>query len=226
MRAWFLFLIPAILSLATPLQAKVFWRTPATLPDSWTRAYQSPVKLQEGEGELEVFGSSDSLRQIEARLKDQHGDNLAWMPGENVAWAMAIEQGRLYRYLVQPRPHGEGFWVMVVEQRLAEAGKPGQKPQQHQLKEVPAYPASQPSFYNFTEENQTAIEVSVHPGEPGAILEGLSMQLEADGWNASPTNTGGFRMFIKRDEVAVISANRSKDGLSRIVRLHKRLGVK
>jgi len=214
------------LLLGFPGQADVFWRQPADLPQGWTRAYAAPVRVQEGKGDMQVFATADRIEQIGEQLRREHGESLAWMPGENVAWALALEKGWLHRYLVQPRPPGEGgFWVIALRQRVSEAGKPGKAPTAHQLKDLPVFPQSTPTFFSLDEGNQLALEVSSTSAEPNAVLEQLSQSMTAQGWQASPANTGGFRLFVRKDRVAAISASRAEDGFTRVLRLHKPLGV-
>jgi hypothetical protein len=205
----------------------VYWRQPADSPGSWSQAYHSPFKLQNGEGEITIFATGDRLEGIASHLKSLHGDALVWVPGEVMAWGMAMEDGHLYRYLVQPRPPEEGgFWIMAYAQTVREAGKPGQQPDRHQLKQFPSLPQSTPTFYSFDEGNKLTVEISTTRSQPDAALNQLSEMLTSDGWQPSPLNTGGFQMFVKRDQVAFLGANIGKDGQTRVLRLHKPLGVK
>ncbi len=206
--------------------AEVFWRTPAGLPAGWSQAYSSPVRLQDGHGELRVLGAPDSLDAIHARLRREHGDRLAWMPGENVAWALVFEKGWLHRYLVQPRPPAEGgFWILALRQQVPAATPPGDAPARHQLRELPVHPQSRPSFYSLDEGTRLALEISRSPSEPAAVLGSLDAALRAEGWQPSPANTGGLRLYVRRDCVAAVSASRGSDGFTRVLRLHKPLGV-
>jgi len=183
------------------------------------------VQVQEGRGDLQMFAVDGTLEQIRADLLRQHGKDLVWMPGEHVAWAIALESGWLTRYLVQPNTGSEGFWVFALRQREREAGRPGAKPRQHQLREIPPFPQSDPSFYSRDEGNQTTLEVSTTFAAPDAVLEHFQSAMTSQGWQASPLNTGGMRMFLRRDQMALVGATRGKDGQTRVVRLHKPLGV-
>lgn len=218
-------LLLSMLALACLAPAQVFWRRPAAPPSAWQQAYDAPVRLQEGSGNAALFGVEGSLRQIENDLRARHGENLVWMPGEHVAWGLAMESGMLHRYLVQPRPEAEHYWVLHTRQREREATPPGKQPGQHQLTDLPALAGSQPTFYTKDEDNHLAVEVSMSLANPGSALEQLSDALQQDGWVASPTNTGGMRLFIQRDQLAILSATPGADGFTRIVRLHKPLGV-
>jgi len=221
--------LAALLLIVTPelLHARVYWRQPVDVPGSWAKAYESPIRLQRGEGDLHVFVTGDRLSSVEVHLRKLHGDELTWFSGEVMAWGMAIEDGMLYRYLVQPRPPEDGgYWVVALSQKMGEAGKPGQEPARHQLTELPRLPNSRPTFYSLAEDTKMQVEVSSTPSSPAAALDQLTQMLTSDGWQASPANTGGFRMFVRRDQVALLGANRGKDGQTRVLRLHKPLGVK
>lgn len=214
-----------LLACGSLVSADVFLRQPADMPGTWQRAYQAPLRLQNGKGELELFQSLDSLNRIESTLRKQHGDDLAWVAGEVMAWAMAVQDGWLYRYLVQPQPHG-GFWIVCYRQPLRSAGKPGDTPSRHQLRDLPALPQSTPAHYSYNEENKVAVEISETSSSPETALATLAREIEADGWTPSPVNTGGFQIFVRGENVAFIGAQRGKDGVTRILRLHKPLGVK
>ncbi len=219
----------ALLLILAPgrMNARVYWRQPVDVPGEWARAYQSPIRLQRGKGDLNVFVTGQGLKNVEAHLRNLHGDALSWVPGEVMAWGMAIEDGVLYRYLVQPRPPEDGgFWVVALSQPVRQAGKPAQDPERHQLTELPRLPNSRPTFYSHAEDTHVQVEISVTPASPDAALDQLSDMLQGDGWQASPANTGGFRMFVRRDRVALVGANTGKDGQTRVLRLHKPLGVK
>ena len=203
--------------------AQVFWRRPRALPVEWARGFQAPFRLQEGRGETELFAVEGSLTDIEHDLRGRHGDDLAWMAGENVAWAVALTQGELHRYLIQPQPDLSGFWVVSMRQRVSEAGRPGIPPEKHQLRELPAFPQSQPSFFTRNEDSRMALEVSVTFAPPESVIEQLDAALQGDGWTPAPTNLGGMRMYFRREHLAILSANRDKEGTTRVVRLHKPL---
>jgi hypothetical protein len=206
--------------------AQVFWRRPGILPGDWTRGYRAPVRLQEGRGEMELFAVEGSLAQIEHDLRQKHGEDLAWMPGQHVAWAVALSGGELHRYLIQPQPDLSGFWVVSMRQRISEAGRPGVPPESHQLRELPAFPQSQPSFFTHNRDTGTALEVSVTFAPPESVIHQLDAALQSDGWTPAPTNVGGMRMYFRRDHLAILSANRDNEGTTRVVRLHKEQGVR
>jgi len=205
---------------------QVFWRRPRALPGEWTRGIQAPFRLQEGRGDLELFAVDGSLADIEQDLRARHGDDLAWMPGEHVAWAVALSRGELHRYLIQPQPDLSGFWVVSMRQRVSEAGRPGIPPESHQLREIPAFPQSQPSFFTQNEDTRMSLEVSVTFARPESVIRQLDEALRGDGWTPAPTNLGGMRMYFRRDHLAIVSANRDKEGTTRVVRLHKPSGVR
>lgn len=212
---------------ACALHAEVFWKRPADLPQTWTRAYHAPVDLDGGTGELTLHISGDRLEGVEAHLRQKHGDALAWAPGKVMAWGMVIEDRTLYRYLVQPRPESlGGYWITTLAMPLREAPPPGVPPTSHQLTDLPALPNSRPTFHSLDKGNRTAVEISVTAAAPDAALDQLSSMIEAEGWQPSPANVGGFRMFVRRNRVAFVGAQRGKDGQTRILRLHKPLGLR
>jgi hypothetical protein len=209
---------------AFSVHADVFWRRPADLPGTWSRAYETPFESQGHEGTLTLYGTRDTLDQIESALRLQHGDSLLWMPGEIMAWAVAVRQGRIFRYLVQPRPNGE-HWIALFDSRLAGAPEPGEEVTRHELRKLPAPVGGKPTFYSLDKGNQSAIEISEVPGSPEGALISLGQRLEDAGWTPSPVNTGGFRMYVKGKSVAFLGSHAGKDGITRVLRLHKPLGV-
>ncbi|WFB35640.1 hypothetical protein P3T73_15930 [Kiritimatiellota bacterium B12222] len=203
----------------------VFLRRPADIPSSWERAYHTDIAFQNSKGELELFRSWDSVDLIRIALQNQHGDQLAFVAGEIMGWGLVIEKGSLIRYLVQPLPEG-GSWIVRIKEPLRRAGKPGDLPHRHQLDDLPIYPQSIPTFYSHDQGNQVSVEISECNASPAEALNALSQMVEAAGWTPSPINTGGFQVFVKGEKVAFLGAQRGKDGRTRILRLHKPLGVK
>jgi len=219
--------LPVLLILVCGLgTAQVFQRRPRMLPGDWTRGFRAPFRLQEGRGEAELFAVDGSLADIEHDLRARHGNDLAWMPGEHVAWAVALTRGELHRYLIQPQPDLSGFWVVSMRQRVSEAGRPGVPPESHQLRELPVFPQSRPGFYTQNQDSGMSLEVSVSFAPPESVLLQLDDALQGDGWTPSPLNLGGMRMYFRRENMAILSAMRDKEGTTHVVRLHKPLGVR
>jgi len=214
-----------LLCIGLYVSADVFWRQPADLPGSWQTAYTSPFASQGHEGTVTIYGTSDSLIQIGSTLRNLHGDRLMWMPGEVMAWAVAVEGTSLYRYLIQPRLNGE-FWIAGFESDVRTAPAPGTLPSTHQLRDLPIPAGAIPTFYTYDKGNEAALEISEVLASPEGALLGLSEKMESRGWTPSPINTGGFRMFAKGQRIALIGVQQGKDGRTRILRLHKPLGVK
>lgn len=213
--------------LAVSLHAEVFWKHPVDIPQAWALAYQTAIEMDGGKGELTIHVSGERLRGIEAHLRKRHGDALAWSPGEVMAWGMVIEDRALHRYLVQPRPDDQGgYWITSLSMPIRETTPPGRPSRAHQLTDLPALPNSRPTFHSLDKGNRTEVEISVTPAAPDAALDQLSTMIEADGWQPSPANVGGFRMFVRRKRVAFLGAQRGKDGQTRVLRLHKPLGLR
>jgi len=206
------------------LPARVFWRQPAVQPREWNSAYQAPIRLQEGRGEIQVWSTADTLAGIKATLENTYGDDLRWMPGEVMAWGLVRRNGILLRYLIQPLPEG-GHWITQVRQSERNAGRPGQRPRSHRLSEIPVLPSSVPTFYSMDEGNGQQVEISETSRSPQSVLDEMASRLADAGWHPSPVNTGGFQLFVRGESVAMLMAARQSDGITRLLRLHKPAGV-
>ena len=141
-----------------------------------------------------------------------------------MAWALSVQDGRIFRYLIQPQPRGDR-WIALFESELSTAPPPGASPDRHQLTKLPSPVGGIPTFYSHDKGNQTSVEVSEVPGSPDGALLSMGQQLESSGWTPSPANTGGFRMYVKGKSVAFLGSHLGKDGITRVLRLHKPLGV-
>jgi hypothetical protein len=223
MRRWGCWLL---LTLGTSAQARVFWKRPADIPEGWTRAHASDVRLQSQQGKMEIFVTPDSLQGVETVLRKLHGEDLVWVPGEVMGWGLAIQDGWMTRYLVQPLPESAGFWILSLRQPLRGTPPPGTSPSRHQLKAVPPYPQSVPTFFSEEADTRVRVEISQTTASPEAVLESLSERVRGAGWTPSPVNTAGFRTFTRGEEIAMLSAQLGKDGTTRILRLHKSPEVK
>lgn len=219
-------LVGALLPLAS---AKVYWRTKSDVPQGWKRAYHANVELNNGKGTVSMYGTIENTMQEALKiLVEMHGEKGHFSSDEEMAWGFAIEDGILYRYLLQL---GEGDMILItcIQQNAKKVGKPGQLPHQHQLKKVPTAAGSFPTYYMKDQHTQMATEISASYQSPSSVMETLGDELLSKGWLETlppgEDEDHAMRWFIKRNEMILISARRTDDGATRILRVHKPLGV-
>lgn len=215
-----------LLLMVVPSFGEVYWRQKHSLPPGWVRAYHVPAELSQGKGELSVYAVDGGISAALASLETMHGAAFTAFPGESAAWGLALPEGWVLRYVLCAHPREEKTLVTRVAQRERDAGAPTGRPERHQLQELPHYIGSKPSYYLKDGGTQMAVEISVTPAPAFAVLNSMRSSMESVGWlEAFPVN-GGMAWYMKRGELALVSAQKSGDGTTRVLRLHKPIGVK
>ena len=211
---------------AAVAQADVYWRQKHSTPAGWTRAYHVPADLTHGKGEVSVFSAEGDVPSVLDAIHELHGDSFAAFPGEEAAWGVAMPEGWLLRYFLQRHPKQDTVLVTRVAQKKKEAGAPGESPQRHQLRDLPAYAGSRPTYYLKDGGTQMAVEISTTSAPPAAVLSSMRSSMDAAGWTESLPGEGGLAWYMRKGALGLITAQRSPDGFTRVLRLHKPLGVK
>jgi hypothetical protein len=227
------------LAILPAAQARVFFRWGARDPSARALAeaggrlaYQSKVRINNGAGDLSVFGFEASLDDVARDLRRLFGLPPSAFAGGSFATANATSEGRHLRFiLLQPSSRVQTL-VFKIEQSAEEHRASGQPPTGHLLTEVPPFPGSVPSFYMLDDSTSTAIAIASTTAAAGEVHDFYRSRLAAEGWQpalpgtAGPT-AGGAVVYLRGPEICCCYADTGRDGgATRITLLHKRQGVK
>lgn len=218
--------IALIAAAASCSMADVFLRERRDLPPGWTHAYQTEVILNHGKGLVQVLHADTGLLQVVDRLKKLYGDRFVGSASQEIAWGFVIEGEWVMRYFLQQDPEQGGTVITRVQQKRSEAGAPGADPTTHQLKEIPPLPGSEPTYFFKDADTLMAMEISTCRQTPSSALDTMESVLVQAGWQKGLPGEGGMLWYMKQDRLALVSAQKSDDGFTRVLRLHKPIGVK
>ena len=195
----------------------------------WTLAYQSEMNLNGVEGVVHVYGIEKELLDVLEDLRSYYsmtGRTGEFFEGEPMAWGVGRDKKFAVRYFLQEGPSRATTLVYEIKQSLKEYLKTLDKPLQHQMDVIPPYPGSEPTYFMHDLGSDTALEVSSSSTSPEAVTDFYHHSLSTSGWRTRLGDAGSMRIFEKGRELAMISASEGADGVTRITRVHKKLGTK
>ena len=99
------------------------------------------------------------------------------------------------------------------------------QPLKSHMQVIPEYPGSKPTYFMKDYGTETTLEVSSTASVPEQITKYYDNTLEASGWKRPLNQKKGIRIYLKGDEIILISAHEALDGHSRLTRVHKKQNV-
>ncbi len=241
-------LLALLLTLST--QARVFTRSPsaadvATLFESLggRLIYESRVRVNDGDGDLAIFGLDTPLEPLLASLRQSlNTDTLA--AAGNLATGLIVRDDAILRLVItQPDPQGQ-IVAFTIRQTPAEYQRSAIPPTARVLAGLQPYPGSSPHFIAEDAHTGAAFAVSTASAAPADIREYYSTELRGSGWQPllpSPPREGGaprrrpppasspdrLLAFSKGDDLCFLLVTTAPDSAeSTITLLHKRPGMK
>jgi hypothetical protein len=220
-------------------QARIFFRwgaredsTRALTEAGGRLAYQSKVRINNGAGELSVFGFEAAIEDVARDLRRLYGLPPTAFAGGSFATADATTDGRHLRLiLLQPGSRVQTL-LLRIEQSAEDYRASARPPQEHHLADVPPFPGSAPTFFMLDAGTSTAIAIASTTAAAGEIQAFYRSRLAAEGWQPALPGTGappagGAVVYLRGPEICCCYADTGRDGhTTRITLLHKRQGVK
>lgn len=195
-------------------------------------AYRARVTINNGTGEMTVFGFDKPIDELVPELKRLFALESVTYSGGTMGFAHASSRELHLRFILLQLGSKVQTLVFKIRQSGDEFERSSEPPQSHLLDEVPGFPASEPSFYMRDESTRTAIAVSSSFASPGEIREFFRSQLSAAGWGpAIPGNDSasdpGLTVYIRGPEICCCLVKPAPDRRRSVITLlHKRQGVK
>ena len=130
--------------------------------------------------------------------------------------------------------------VFMIEQSLSDFEKSSSPPERHMLRNVPAYPDSEPSFYAHDKNTDMALAVATSSSTPESVKAFYDAHMVAKGWKTAPeaylatpgSDTGhpgplplrGFNIYLKGAALCFVLATETADrGETTISLIHKQM---
>lgn len=204
----------------------------------WKRLHQTPMRINGGRGELEVFGCDEPLAAVMSKLKRAYGTEGSaadFKQTDTMGWALIHDGESVTRILVLDTLPTAQSMLFVLNQSRAEYEKSLSAPAEHQLTELPVFPGSVAQSYIEAEATRTRLEVSVAAAPAAAVSAFFDSALAQSGWQPMPpglppgqpeaaAGAGQFAIYQKGPEICCILAQASAQSAeSTITMLHKRL---
>ena len=247
--------IAILLSIAASTHARVFtrWGGNNDAIGNLTRlggkiAYTTNVKINDGQGKLTVIGFDDSINTTESQILRIL--NIPYSPLINhftrsnaKLWAgqpliinrppstsLHIIHGKTttLRLILLKLPQARRLLAITIEQPNIEFKKSQSPPSKHQLKTIPTYPGSTPTFYAESSQTKLSISIISSSDNTEAIHNFYHSMLQSNGWQPYLSNSQGsipqMTIYQRNNELCYILATPSKTCNS-IILLHKQLTI-
>lgn len=196
----------------------------------WTGAWKTRVRINAGEGVVEVLGSgqpaASAARTLDAAYRAMGASSIAFAGG-NLAWGAAREGDRVIRWLAADVGRRHECVVFRIEQTVAEFRASMRPPDGHRIGDVPWPPGARPRSYLADVDRGIEIEQSGVRSPPGEAAGTLMSMMESQGWSPlSPRDSRGpapqAMVYRRGRDIAVVQVTLGRDGETRILRLKRR----
>ena len=184
-------------SLALTAYGRVFfrWRTAShcarALRDAGGRlAYSTPIILNGGKGELDVFSFDTPIAELVKSLARLFGVPGLRYEGGNMATGFVKYDGRVIRLTVVRFSRGGQTLVFALSQQSADYEASRTLARGDVPPDAPFFPGARPLFYAQDEKADMLFLVATTRANPIAVQGALRMQLLNDGWEP---------FFLKQD---------------------------
>jgi hypothetical protein len=218
--------------------AKVFFRWGASANSGQAMesaggrpAYSADIAVNGGTGRLQVFAFPTSLADTLRTLRATFAGAALTQAGGSMATALVKADGRVVRFAAIQLSASPETLVFYVDQSEQEYEASLRAPEEHRLRELPAFPGSTPVFFARDDTARMSIEVSATATDAQDIQSFYETRLAGDGWKpALETRAGqkpvlGMETYLRGRDVCCVLVDRAPDGGNRITLLHKRPGV-
>lgn len=233
----------ALFALTATLHARVFtrWGDNSDAIGNLTRlggkiAYTTNIKINNGLGKLTVIGFNDALNTTAPQIR--HILNIPDSPLINhqpstinfpATTSLHILHGTTtLRLILLQLPQTASLLAIAIEQPNAEFQKSQNTPASHQLKTIPPYPGSTPTFYAESSKTKLRIALSSSTDNIESIYAFYHSTLQAQGWQPYLSDTIGsipqMTIYQRNSELCYILATPSESCQS-ITLLYKQLSI-
>lgn len=228
--------------IATEAGARVFrrWRGSGAITRTLeaiggTAAYEATVSVNNGEGQLTVFGFAGPVAGVFRELRSVFGPETIAYRGGSMGMADIEANGQHARLIGIDLPDHAQALVLVIHMETDERRDARQAPDRHRLVELPEYPGSVPQFFARDQRAGLGMATAMAQAAPSDILAFYDTRLKRQGWHpvtplgpdaAGPTTASPLMIYEKGRHVCAVWADPSigMQGESHLVLLHKQPG--
>jgi hypothetical protein len=191
--------------------------------------YTADVSINGQNGAACVYRLPGSLREVIATLEKRLPPLAFTHAGGSMATGTLIKDNVRQFLIVLRTGLADQTLVMAVTLTGVAGAKPPAAPPAHLLKQIPAYPGSDPVFYAHDRQAGMQLAVATARTDPDAVQRFYQSQLSQAGWkSALPRrmgNTHDFQVYLRdRNTCCVFAAPTATGRETRITLLHKEPG--
>jgi hypothetical protein len=190
-------------------------------------AYQAPITLNGGQGQLSVLSFDGGVADTAARLKPLLSAERLAPRGGSLLTTTVTQQEQVVRLVLAEVEPGKRSVVIAVDQSAQEARKSDAPRPTAAIPDVPTYPGGRPEFSATDEQTHTHFAMLAVDAEPAAAGRQMRDLLVAAGWTPAlpETRASALAVFTKGAAVCMVHVSRPDDGRTRITLLHKQTVV-
>ena len=210
----------------------IFDSTKALLVSGGSLAYEASISVNNGKGDLTVIGFNKPIRQLVRELGQLFKTTDIVYSGGSMGHVTAKSNGMVVKMTVLKLGNNVQTLVFKIQQSEADYLAGLQKPVSHMLKDIPAFPGSDPVFYARDDKSNAGLAVSETSSDATSVHNFFTLQLSSSGWtSALPSQSGSNRhlsllVYNKNREICCVFVDTSlANGKNLITLLHKQQGI-
>ena len=202
-------------------------------------AYEAPVKINGGSGQLSIFSYDEPLTTVSKKLARAFASADIAAESGTMSLATVARGNRVLRLLLLQMDSPGRTLVFAVNQSKLEFAASADPPSHHPIRQVRSFPGSKPVFFAANEETGMSLSISLVDADPRGVGIALESGLLSDGWQpalqpseqdstapAPPPialDDSPMRVYLMRDQLCCTLIEPAEHaGTSRIILLHKR----
>jgi len=208
--------------------------TKALLSSGGSLAYETSITLNGGNGDLSIVGFNKRIAALATELGRVFNTKNIVFSGGSMGLITARANGQVVRLtLINISADSQKTLVFKLQQTESEFQASSKPPKEQMLKDIPAYPGSDPLFFAADNKANAGLAVSLAATDPASVNSFFASKLAASGWapaiagsTAPQATTGGMKVYVKDREICCVLVDPlHAEGKSRITVLHKRQGI-
>ncbi|TFH14766.1 MAG: hypothetical protein E4H02_09265 [Lentisphaerales bacterium] len=193
--------------------------------------YRAKVQVNDGSGDLTVYGWDDDFEDALAALGRTCFPNGGGMKvvGDGIGMGIA-RNGRTVARMILLKTSGQSVLFRLV-QSPAEYELSEKKPSTRFMSELPPFPGSEPIFFLKNADTGTSVEISRTRSRAGTVSVSMDDALASAGWQCPFPGDGSTvgegpvcRFYVRKKDMCCILATDMNDGTGTLVlAMHNRL---
>lgn len=198
-----------------------------------TLAYEAPVTINGGKGQLTVFAFEKPIADVVGELARAFAVTGYHYAGGTMGYGSVSANGQTRTLVAIQMGDPLRTIVFHTEQSDADRRRSASPPTGPLLTDIPEFPGSTPVFSASDENAGMSMAISRTQTGEAEVRQTLDMALAGEGWRSAFPSAGAtapaprLRVYLKQQQVCCVLVDASeRQGETRITILHKQHGMK